>query len=94
MLFSMQSLPTSDPVTTTMLQAAAKGSQAVVQILVKQFVNVEDKVGMKGYGTAAIWLWAYELDWERDERMRIEIGRRVANMRSEMAVGRQNYYLW
>ena len=47
MPFSTQSLPTSDPVTTAMLKAAANGSHSVVQRLVKQFVNVEDKVGME-----------------------------------------------
>ena len=44
MCFSTQSLSTSDPVTNTMLQAASMGSQPVVQSLVKQLVNVEDKV--------------------------------------------------
>lgn len=41
--FSTQTLLNSDPV-TTILQAAAKGSQVVVQLLAKQLVNVEDKV--------------------------------------------------
>ena len=44
MWFSTQSLSTSDPVTNTMLQAASVGSQPMVQRLVKQIVNVEDKV--------------------------------------------------
>ena len=46
-LFSAQNLPTSDPVTTALLNAAAKGSQSVVQHLVKRFANVKDKVGME-----------------------------------------------
>ena len=55
--YSTQSLSTSNSVTATMLQAASKGSQSVVQHLVKRFVNVEDKVGMVGK------LYNYVLDW-------------------------------
>ena len=40
-----------------MLEAASKGSQSVVQHLVKQFVNVEDKVRMVGK------LYNCVLDW-------------------------------
>ena len=44
MCFSTQSLSTSDPITKAMLQAASMGSLPMVQRLVKQLVNVEDKV--------------------------------------------------
>ena len=44
MSISTQSLSTSNPVKNTMLQAASMGSQPMVQRLVKQLVNVEDKV--------------------------------------------------
>ena len=45
--FLQQSLSTSDPVTVAMQEAAKQGNQSIVQRLVKQFVNVEGKVGME-----------------------------------------------
>ena len=53
-MFSTQSLSTSNPVTNIMLQAASMGSQPVVQRLVKQFVNVEDKVSRNKFYLGAV----------------------------------------
>ena len=44
--FIHQKLPISDPVAKMMLEAATNGDLSVMQLLVKQFVNVEGKVGM------------------------------------------------
>ena len=48
MCFSTQNLSISDPVKNRMLQAASMGSLPMVQHLVKQFLNVEDKVSRIG----------------------------------------------
>ena len=42
-----QKLPISDPVAKMMLEAATNGDLSVMQLLVKQFVNVEGKVGRR-----------------------------------------------
>ena len=42
-----QKLPISNPVAKMMLEAATNGYLSVMQLLVKQFINVKDKVGRR-----------------------------------------------
>ena len=42
-----QKLPISDPVAMMMVEAATNGDLSVMQLLVKQFVNVKGKVGRR-----------------------------------------------
>ena len=56
-----QGLTKSDFVTAAMLEAASKGDQSIVQLLVKQFVNVEGRVRREGDCTEAVDCW--EREW-------------------------------